>query len=838
MISRPKVFISTVSKELGSSRQLLANTLQFMGYDPDWQDIFETEQGDLRAMLRRRIDESQGVIHLVGHCYGAEPPVPDDKFGRVSYTQYEALYARQCGKRVWTFVLNEDYPVDTYEPESGELQALQSAYRDRVKAGGDLYYPLSSQDALEAGTLKLRSELTALRRGFRRWAIAVSAVLLATLSVSVWLLMQQGKTTATIADTARTSEQTATVARKTADIASHTARTTEQTAEVVGQTHQVVEQTHTTMAQMDSRENLDSASARLQRAIDAMNLSNQGQVGALELLLANGYGYVNSRFDGVWLHGADLRSRNFGSTSFEDADLTDVKLEGADLTDATAFLATADRLDATGAKALQFRLQMAQADHARFDHADLTQASFYFSRMRGSSFRGANCTAVNFAYADLTGADFTGADLTGAQFIGAVLEGATFDKATFKSTDMSGALAGQIEVTDAQRAGMRRSIGFENNHYLTVTLVRKTPSNKYDSGYTFHDEFRAEFIGVLGRVPGTLRIRRADTPKPVGFTAAWHPDTTSPWRVSEPAAEFALDTAFLDIGDRIRRIRQRIDEHGQFLIAATRRLQPIEGDGSEFAAWLVKLQQNTSNAEPAGLLRLNDEERLIVALWAGAMKPDDLPDWRWAALANTRYEREWPSRPDPDRPDVDPNAPDVDGWPRFYPPSGHDLSELPPIHAQYYREWTANRAKSVNQPRLDIQMDIYEPRHNGGPRKPGPLDLFVQAVENSDRYGGSWKPPEDLPNGDQLFQVDHRFVLRLEKPRSAFTLPVDEPMTYPIHARVQALAVGYERSPIPGQNDTFHEIVRLRPVSAALTGSDGKSWQGAFEIATTAPGKD
>src|SRR5207247_1177450 len=54
---RPTIFISAVSRELKSARQLVANTLQFLGYEPVWQDIFGTEQGDLRAMLRRQIDE-------------------------------------------------------------------------------------------------------------------------------------------------------------------------------------------------------------------------------------------------------------------------------------------------------------------------------------------------------------------------------------------------------------------------------------------------------------------------------------------------------------------------------------------------------------------------------------------------------------------------------------------------------------------------------------------------------------------------------------------------------------------------------------------------------------
>ena len=107
MSPRPTIFISSVSKELRSARQLVANTLTFLGYEPIWQDIFGTEGGDLRQMLRQQIDQSKGVVQLIGQCYGAEPPVPDEEFGRVSYTQYEALYARKRGKsRVsfWTRV--------------------------------------------------------------------------------------------------------------------------------------------------------------------------------------------------------------------------------------------------------------------------------------------------------------------------------------------------------------------------------------------------------------------------------------------------------------------------------------------------------------------------------------------------------------------------------------------------------------------------------------------------------------------------------------------------------------------------------------------------------------
>src|SRR5258708_16480853 len=191
MSPRPVIFISAVSRELGSARQLVANTLTFLGYDPEWQDIFGTEVGDLRTMLRRRIDNSKGVVQLVGECYGAEPPVADEQFGRVSYTQYEALYAGSEGKKVWYLFLDESFPTDPHEAEDEEKQKLQSGYRTRLKADVHVYHPLGNREGLEASVLKLRDDLTRLRRGVRRWAAAVAVLLVLIFALSIWLLRGQ-----------------------------------------------------------------------------------------------------------------------------------------------------------------------------------------------------------------------------------------------------------------------------------------------------------------------------------------------------------------------------------------------------------------------------------------------------------------------------------------------------------------------------------------------------------------------------------------------------------------------------------------------------------------------
>ena len=183
---RPVIFLSAATRELKSARQLVANTLTFLGYEPEWEDIFGTGEGDLPGMLRERIEASAGVIQIVGRTYGAEPPAPDATFGRVSYTQYEALYARQRGKKVWYLFLDDAFPADPCDPEPEEKAQLQRAYRERVHGGNDLWHPIKDRAELEASVLKLRDELAPLRRRAKRWAAAVLVLLVVIVGAVAW----------------------------------------------------------------------------------------------------------------------------------------------------------------------------------------------------------------------------------------------------------------------------------------------------------------------------------------------------------------------------------------------------------------------------------------------------------------------------------------------------------------------------------------------------------------------------------------------------------------------------------------------------------------------------
>ena len=183
-MNQPSVFISCVSPEFRQTRSRVAAILTRLGYTPVIQEIFGTEPGDLRQVLRDKIDVCEGLIQIVGHGYGAEPPTVDTGYGRVSYTQFEFLYARPQKKKTWLLFAGEactrdtplerlDLPNDPTHPDpagyQAERRALQLTYRDKRRKDGHLYYDATSDTDLELKVERLRDELAELRRAFETW---------------------------------------------------------------------------------------------------------------------------------------------------------------------------------------------------------------------------------------------------------------------------------------------------------------------------------------------------------------------------------------------------------------------------------------------------------------------------------------------------------------------------------------------------------------------------------------------------------------------------------------------------------------------------------------------
>jgi tetratricopeptide (TPR) repeat protein len=154
---RACIFVSAVSRELGTARAIAGHCLRvFRNVDVVFQQEFGTESGELLAMLRRRIDECDGVLQLIGDAYGAAPDHPDDAFGEVSYTQFEFLYAIARGKLTWLVRVagNATRNILATEPVSSASFATPSnlvldSYEARLRLSPGLIPTIRAEDTPE-----------------------------------------------------------------------------------------------------------------------------------------------------------------------------------------------------------------------------------------------------------------------------------------------------------------------------------------------------------------------------------------------------------------------------------------------------------------------------------------------------------------------------------------------------------------------------------------------------------------------------------------------------------------------------------------------------------------
>ena len=72
--SRPKIFISAVSKELASAREKIADVLRLLHFQPVCQQEFPNHTGIVRAMLETELAPCAAAIQIVGHRYGWKVP--------------------------------------------------------------------------------------------------------------------------------------------------------------------------------------------------------------------------------------------------------------------------------------------------------------------------------------------------------------------------------------------------------------------------------------------------------------------------------------------------------------------------------------------------------------------------------------------------------------------------------------------------------------------------------------------------------------------------------------------------------------------------------------------
>ena len=182
-----------------------------LGYEPVTQDIFGTDPGDLRRLLREKIDSCEGLLQIVGAAYGWEPPEADEWFGRVSYSQYEFLYAQRQGKKTWLIVAQSgcqrDKPIHELDLPPGcnatnvaaayqkERQDLQQKYIDKLRLSNHVYHAVDDEKDLFLKVERFRDDFAQLRKRFRWWQstvfgmLAVTLVILALVGAGMWWMV-------------------------------------------------------------------------------------------------------------------------------------------------------------------------------------------------------------------------------------------------------------------------------------------------------------------------------------------------------------------------------------------------------------------------------------------------------------------------------------------------------------------------------------------------------------------------------------------------------------------------------------------------------------------------
>ena len=169
MSSQPKIFISAVTKEPKQARHLVSQTLHFLHFDFVIQEEFGTTTGVTKKMLEEKIEPCIALIQIVGQRHGLELPGEIHPGHCMSFTEYEAHYAQQSGKKVWYLLLDDAYLPDHSNDEDEDKNTLQKAYRLRVKRSSHLYTGIKDAKDLEIAVLKMLFELDHLRPEGSRW---------------------------------------------------------------------------------------------------------------------------------------------------------------------------------------------------------------------------------------------------------------------------------------------------------------------------------------------------------------------------------------------------------------------------------------------------------------------------------------------------------------------------------------------------------------------------------------------------------------------------------------------------------------------------------------------
>lgn len=449
---------------------------------------------------------------------------------------------------------------------------------------------------------------------------------------------------------------------------------------------------------------LSLAQQTLDRALEIKDGSLQGQVKAIEKLIAAGYEFTNSNFNGVALSGARLIKTDFSSASFQLANLqktnfSNTTLNGADLNFAYLEKALLDEV-----KAEKTYLQYIQGNESSFRKANLKRSSFFMSRLKNADFSNADLTGACLAYCDLTGANFTGANLTDAWFFGSVLDEAIFDDAIIQNTEASGAVADNNTFTNVQKGELKR-IRISNSQDRLQIWGSTRNELSYDYKSPSFKGYYNGFHRIYPRISESLDFRKDSENRPVGAFRNFKGSISG--SISE---YYWFNSKFWKSGERGNKLKVYLRNHIKFLLENLKLQKILEGNGEEVQRIMnfIKKKKSTEAKRP---LIWNSDAAFIFMLTTNIKSAISIEPYEWISMAKKRCE-------------LDKINPDDNSWEPFYPKFAH-CHNLPKDHEKIYKKWTLQRVENLSFDKIEINY----------PSDLSKLKRFIKKYQSNKTHG-------------------------------------------------------------------------------------------------------
>ncbi|PCJ91961.1 MAG: hypothetical protein COA50_16055 [Flavobacteriaceae bacterium] len=428
---------------------------------------------------------------------------------------------------------------------------------------------------------------------------------------------------------------------------------------------------------------VSKAQQTLDRALKYRDGSVQGQNEAIESLLAQGYIYKKTNFDGVSLAGAKILDTDLSHGSFRVSELQGTDFSKSIMNSSNFNFANIESAIFNNVIAEKTFFQYVQGAEVQFQKANLFRSSFFLSDLSGADFTNANLKGVCLAYCNLTGVNFSGADLTDAYLFGSILNNANFKDAIIKNTVVSAAVADTISFSKEQLDELSRVSPF--TRYVTLEIHNELSTEiGYDWRHPTFKGYYSPLQSIFFTFSSTLKFRDKESINPIGAFKNFTAD--GPNSISQ---RHWFDSKFWATGNRGFLLKKNLMKDIEFLKKSIDSQKLVEGSGIEIKKLIAKLRAKHSTAFKSPLKW--DKDAQLVFMFAEGLKDPSrmkLNEWESASKNRCAY-------------DVLENTKNSNSWESLYPKIAK-CAFMPYEHLKIYRSWTIERARKLKVKVIDI----------------------------------------------------------------------------------------------------------------------------------------